>query len=109
MGYDKDYIWHIFYEWMGVLVRTREKIEIKFLSIYYISATLFHLLLLFFFWSNQLIAAWSFFLRTTHPGTSVMFISIVSFYTPFTRFMLELSLILGVIELLAIKFSMEWD
>ena len=46
MGYDKDYIWHIFYEWMGVFVRTREKIEIKFLSIYYISATLFHLLLL---------------------------------------------------------------
>ena len=49
MGYDKDYIWHIFYEWMGVFVRTREKIEIKFLGIYYISATLFHLYYYYFF------------------------------------------------------------
>ena len=38
-----------------------------------------------------------------------MFISIVSFYAHFTSFMLEVSLILGVIEHLAIKFSMEWD
>ena len=38
-----------------------------------------------------------------------MFISIFSFYAHFPRFMLEVSLILGVIELLAIKFSMEWD
>ena len=84
-----------------MFVTTTEKIEIKFLSIYYI---MFRPL---YFWSNQLIAAWTFFLRTTHPGTYVMFISIVSFYAHFTRFMLEVSLILGVIELLAIKFSME--